>query len=83
MGLNYRINHFTEDFKKLKNSNVYRGYLLHLVRKEVVDDNSIEPLLLKIEEQYKNIKIGYVKHIPNGIRYKLINGKEMSAVYNN
>ena len=80
MGLNYKIDHFTEDFKKLKNSNVYRGYLLHLVRKEVVNDNSIEPLLLKIEEQYKNIKVGYVRHTAKGVRFKLIGDKEISKI---
>ena len=82
MGLNYGTEHLTEDFKKIKNSNVYRGYLLHLVRKEVICDNSIEPLMLKIEEQYKNIKVGYVRHVSNGIRYKLINDKEVSAINN-
>lgn len=80
MGLNYGTEHLTEDFKKIKNSNVYRGYLLHLVRKEVIDDNSIEPLLVKIEEQYKNIKVGYVRHTTNGVRFKLIDDKEISKI---
>ena len=75
VGLNYGEKHLLGDFKKLNNSKVYRGYLLHLVRKEKVDDNSIEEILSEIESKFKNIKVGYVKHDVNGVRYKLIKDK--------
>ena len=78
IGLNYGTGHLLEDFKKINNSKVYRGYLLHLVRKEKVEDNSIEEILLEIENKFKNIKIGYVKHTIGGVRYKLINNDKIN-----
>lgn len=83
MGLNYSMGHFTEDLRKLSNSNVFRGYLLHLVRKEKVENDSIiENNLITISQEHKNIKVGYVRHTCNSIKYKLINDMEIKELPN-
>lgn len=70
MGLNYTINHLEQDLLKFNNSNVYRGYLIHLARKEFNDSfEDIEYLLLDIENKYKNIKTAYANIENDCIKY--------------
>ncbi|MHB1336009.1 MAG: hypothetical protein ACYCXQ_08610 [Candidatus Humimicrobiaceae bacterium] len=69
--------------RKLSNSNVFRGYLLHLVRKEKVENDSlIEKSLITISQKHKNIKVGYVRHTYDSIKYKLINDIEIKELAN-
>jgi len=80
MGLDCSIKHFTDDFEKLKNSWVYKGYLFHLSRKEqIYECTNFEKILLQIEDTYENIKVGYVKHEPGRVRFKLINDNNISV----
>jgi hypothetical protein len=80
MGLNYSISHFTDDFEKLKNSRIHKGYLIHLSRKEqIYECRNFEEILLQIEDTYENIKVGYVKHEPGKVRFKLINDNSISV----
>ncbi|MFC2145628.1 hypothetical protein ACFLQQ_04785, partial [Actinomycetota bacterium] len=81
MGLNYDIEHLIDDLKKLKNSEVYCGYLIHLVRKEQnYEYKNFEEILLEIEKKYPSIGVGYVKHQPGRIRYKLIGDDNVSFI---
>jgi hypothetical protein len=81
IGLNYKMKHFLEDLAKLSNSNVYMGYLIHLARKEMVDnDSAIESQLLQIRDRFQNIKAGYVRHNYNSVRYKLLNENEIKTI---
>jgi len=61
LGLNYKYDHFEKDINKLINSNVYKGYIIHLVREtEVTEDfNFLENAILDIERNYSNIRIAY------------------------
>ena len=78
MGLNYTINHLEQDLLKLNNSNIYRGYLIHLARKEFIDSfEDIEYLLLDIENKYKNIKTAYANIENDCIKYKLLNSNKI------
>ena len=81
MGLDYGTIHLMEDFKKLINSRVYKGYLIHFIRKEkVFEYKNLEKLLLEIEENNKNIRVGYVKHESSKLRYKLIGDNKINII---
>jgi len=63
LGLDYKYNHFEKDISKLINSNIYMGYIIHLVRETEVTEDFIflENAILEAENNYPNIKIAYAR----------------------
>lgn len=77
--LNYKYNHFKGDVKKLINSSVYKGYIIHLVREIDVTDNFefLENAILSVETNQPKIKIAYARIGFDGIFTKFIGQKEI------
>lgn len=68
IGLDYDIDHLSADADKLKNSGIEDSYLIHLVRKDVVDDfNAVERFLLEC-----GLKTAYARLTSSQAYYKLI-----------
>lgn len=72
LGLDYKYNHFEKDISKLINSNIYMGYIIHLVRETEVTEDFIflENAILEAENNYPNIKIAYARFGLDKIIYK-------------
>jgi hypothetical protein len=56
-----------------------QGYLIHLVREEVVDDFEAVEAFLRLSEE-NGIKTAYVRMTETHAFYKLINGKEIKKI---
>jgi|GEM_PF-3839280 len=60
LGLDYGHDHLKGDANKLVNSNIEKGYLIHLLRAEKIDEfEPAEDFLLDLERDYANIKTAY------------------------
>ena len=80
LGLNYKYNHFKGDIKKLVNSKVYKGYIVHLVREIDVTDNFefLENTILSVENNKPSIKIAYSRIGFGEVFTKYIDQKEIT-----
>lgn len=59
-GLDYRHDHLAEDDRKLTNSEVQHGYLVHLVREGLSDDfDAVERLVLASRHRVAYARVGY------------------------
>ena len=73
LGLDYGHNHLKGDANKLVNSNIEKGYLIHLLRAEKVDEfEPAEEFLLDLERDYANIKTAYAGVTSTRVAFKLI-----------
>ncbi len=78
-GLNYESGHLQNDLGKLMSSHVHRGYLLHLVNKDIPDDyRGLEQLLLDIEQRNTNIRTAYARVTGQTCRYKMVSSREVA-----
>lgn len=79
LGLDYKLDHLKEDSKKLANSQLGHGYLIHLVRQECSDNfNELEDFILN--NSY-DLKYAYGRISGSRAYYKLVsdvNINEMS-----
>jgi hypothetical protein len=79
IGLDYRIRHLKEDSRKLLNSSIGHGYLVHLVRQDVPDNyDAVEAFLLS--HTLGNLKTGYAKLCGTQAAYKLVNDREIGRM---
>ena len=79
MGLDYGLSHLKGDATKIINSKIKYGYLVHLLREEVVDDfNSVEDFLLTLEREHNNVKTAYARVTSSHVAYKLIGDTEIT-----
>jgi len=76
IGLDYKLKHLEKDSKKLLNSSVNCGYLIHLVRHDIADNfDAVEKFLLSRAQ--KSLKAGYARLSGSQAFYKLINDTQI------
>jgi hypothetical protein len=79
LGLDYGLSHLKGDATKIINSKIKYGYLVHLLREEVVDDfNSVEDFLLTLEREHNNVKTAYARVTISHVAYKLIGDTQIT-----
>jgi hypothetical protein len=76
MGLNYNLEHYEQDRSKLLNSEVYRGYLIHLLRE--YPDDIREKASIESRENYPRIQTAYGKVRGNNRQIKLLSSPEVT-----
>lgn len=79
IGLDYKLKHLREDSKKLLNSNVNHGYLVHLVRQDIMDNfDAVEEFLLS--SSVGTLKTGYARLSGSQAVYKLTSDREIKRM---
>ena len=74
IGLDYKLSHLMQDFKKLKNSGIVYPYLIHLVREIYTADNysEVEDFVTKF-----STPTAYARVSNNGVYYKKLDSKQI------
>lgn len=79
IGLDYGLGHLRGDANKIINSKIKYGYLVHLLREEVVGDfNSVEKFLLNVEHEHNNLGTAYAWVASSHVAYKLISDTKIT-----
>lgn len=75
VGLNYAMRHLEQDARKLRNSGVRHGYLIHLIR-EVPAEPNLEETVLRLGSE-PGIRTAYAQAAGVTRRYKLLEANEI------